>query len=344
MNRSRIEYCDHTFNMVTGCLHGCDYCYAEKMVKRFCGDSRANLARTGEYHPVQLNDGREGYVLDKPMRNEKGEIIVYPFGFSPTLHRYRAERLDVLKRGNNIFVGAMADLFGEWVPDEWIQEVFEICEEHPLNNYLFLTKNPIRYPELLKKGLLPMDENYWYGSTITDEETPFFADPRFNTFVSIEPLLKPFQSRMPPGMGDGLSHIKWIIIGAETGRRKGKVVPEFDWIKNIVRRADTAGVPVFMKNSLISIVGEQNMRREYPEALKKRKLSPKMEEKLYDICNCCGKKMKIRKMVTLQAQSLRNSSPKKYGYMCWECFEEHCNTLDVDIPDIPNPKNGEETV
>ena len=307
------------------------------MAKRFSGDPRANIARSDEYHSIDLINGKKGYVLDEPMRNENGESLVYPFGFEPTLHRYRANRLDALKRGNNVFVGAMADLFGDWVPDEWIQEVLNTCEDHPLNNYLFLTKNPIRYPKLVKKGLLPMEENYWYGTTITDEKTLFFMDARFKTFVSIEPLLKPFQASVPAGMGDGLNQVKWIIIGAETGRRKGKVIPEFEWVKNIVLRADRAGIPVFMKNSLIPIVGEKNMRREYPEELKKHKLSPKMEEKLYDSCNCCGKKMKIRKMVTLQAQSLRKTSPKTYGYMCWDCFEEHCKALGVDIPEIPRP-------
>jgi len=28
MNKSKIEWCDSTWNPVTGCLHGCEYCYA----------------------------------------------------------------------------------------------------------------------------------------------------------------------------------------------------------------------------------------------------------------------------------------------------------------------------
>ena len=28
MNRSKIEWCDHTWNPVTGCNHNCSYCYA----------------------------------------------------------------------------------------------------------------------------------------------------------------------------------------------------------------------------------------------------------------------------------------------------------------------------
>lgn len=43
MNRSKIEWCDHTWNPITGCRHGCKYCYANHMVKRFAGDTRLNI-------------------------------------------------------------------------------------------------------------------------------------------------------------------------------------------------------------------------------------------------------------------------------------------------------------
>lgn len=35
MNKSGIEWCDHTWNPITGCRHGCSYCYADKMSLRF---------------------------------------------------------------------------------------------------------------------------------------------------------------------------------------------------------------------------------------------------------------------------------------------------------------------
>ena len=57
------------------------------------------------------------FVLDEPFMNEDGKPVIYPFGFEPTLHRYRLNTMDSLKMGNNIFVCAMADLFGEWVPE-----------------------------------------------------------------------------------------------------------------------------------------------------------------------------------------------------------------------------------
>jgi len=35
MNRTKIEWTDYTWNPITGCKHGCWYCYAHKMFTRF---------------------------------------------------------------------------------------------------------------------------------------------------------------------------------------------------------------------------------------------------------------------------------------------------------------------
>ena len=156
MNRSKIEWCDHTLNPITGCRHNCEYCYARRMVARFAGDVRLNKMAKKDYSLVPAADGGEDlYVLDAPMLNETGNPLVYPFGFAPTLHRYRLDTPAKLKMRNNIFVGAMADVFGSWVPDEWITEIFSICRKYPIHNYLFLTKNPERYERIDAAGILP---------------------------------------------------------------------------------------------------------------------------------------------------------------------------------------------
>ena len=84
MNKSGIEWCDHTWNPITGCRHGCSYCYADKMSLRFCGNMKRNMVQTDQYR-------MEGdlFVLDKPFMNEDGKPVIYPFGFEPTLHIYR---------------------------------------------------------------------------------------------------------------------------------------------------------------------------------------------------------------------------------------------------------------
>lgn len=336
MNRSKIEWCDHTWNPITGCLHSCEYCYARLMAKRFAGDIRLNKMAKSDYRTViAADESRELYVLDKPMLNETGTTLVYPFGFEPTLHRYRYNTIDTLKNGHNIFVGAMADVFGKWVPDEWIKEVIQECVKRPQHNYLFLTKNPSRY---ITTGVPTEYDNMWYGTTITgpgdmDRMASLIIDGK--TFVSIEPLHKRL-TKEDIHLICKLS--EWVIIGAETGRSKTKVLPEFEWIKDIVLEADNVGVPVFMKDSLIPIVGEKNMRREFPEELKRKILSKKLQNKLYDTCCVCKDQQKKQDMVTLLARRYRNTQPKQYGFMCVKCFESFCNTNSIEIPEFK--KNG----
>lgn len=158
---------------------------------------------------------------------------------------------------------SMADLFGKWVPDSWIEEVFATCEKAPQHRYLFLTKNPNRYIMLANKGKLPERENMWYGSTTVGPDEEIYYSAKYNTFVSVEPILRDFNGVIDiENMKAGF--VRWVIIGAETGNRKGKVVPEKSWIEAITDACDKLHTPVFMKDSLIPIVGEENVRREFP--------------------------------------------------------------------------------
>jgi protein gp37 len=156
----------------------------------------------------------------------------------------------------------MADLFGDWVPDEWISEVLEACKEAPQHAYLFLTKNPSRYMELARKGILPEEPNFWYGSTITGPEDSFWWSDYHNTFVSMEPLLQPFE-----GVGaQAVKKVGWCIIGAMTGPGSKAHQPKREWVESIATDAKTAGVPVFMKDNLKGVWGDQ-LLRECPEGI-----------------------------------------------------------------------------
>ena len=253
MNKTKIEWCDSTWNPVTGCRHGCEYCYARRIAERFGG-----YTMDGNFFTEQFFE-----ILDEPLTieraNGKKNKAPYPFVFQPTLHRYRLGEYEK-KAGRTIFVCSMADLFGSWVPDEWIEEVFAACEKAPQHRYPFLTKNPQRYGELARAGKLPQRENMWYGSTLDSMSAKRYPGRfRDNTFVSIEPLTE----YMDVGMGS-FGGDKWVVIGAETGNRKGKVTPKKEWVDKICEAADLTHMAVFMKDSLIPIVGEKNMRREFP--------------------------------------------------------------------------------
>lgn len=330
MNKSGIEWCDHTWNPITGCRHNCHYCYARTMTTRFAGDIRLNKMAKQDYHMISAADGGSDlYVLDHAMLNETGNPLVYPFGFEPTFHRYRMNFPSKLKMGKNIFVGAMTDVFGAWVPDECIKEILDVCMAYPIHNYLFLTKNPERYERIDTAGILPADKNMWYGSTLTTPEDKCFISNAHNTFWSIEPLHAPFQIWEKDEFSPN-----WIIIGAETGRQKDKIIPKKEWIEDIVSWCDNTGIPVFMKDSLIPIIGEENMRRDFPEQLQNSEISLKMKKKLFDICAECKESMKKSDMITLLARSKRGERPKQFGFMCRECFKKFCKAIGLDIPQL----------
>ncbi len=243
MEKTKIDWADSTWNPVTGCLHGCEYCYARGIAERFGGKQKyANIFEENE-----------------PVIGADGKALAYPHSFSPTLLRYRLDNY-VGKKGRNIFVCSMADLFGSWVPDSWIEEIFKACEKAPQHNYLFLTKNPKRYVELSKKGVLKSLDNMWYGSTVTAMEEYFSSEKRYNTFLSIEPML----SSVSPSTIEG---VKWIIIGAETGRRKDKVIPKREWIERIAESCKRRNIPLFMKSSLAEIWAPMPLVQQFPEKL-----------------------------------------------------------------------------
>lgn len=296
--KTKIDWCDSTWNPVTGCLHGCEYCYARKIAKRFEGGCEFSA------HGKFLSDHNEIiHVVDDPGKMMNRRKAAYPFGFSPTLRR---DRLDIpvhWTNPRNIFVCSMADLFGSWVPDEWIQEVFAASEKAPQHRYLFLTKNPTRFGKINgwdhRYTYSYTKKNMWFGTSITKtldltniRELPCGSA---NTFISIEPIIEriDLESIMPPldakwkcsycdhyavsystkcracGKVGGYSAsfrmkpMNWIIVGAETGNRKNKTIPQKEWIDHIAKTARNRGIPVFMKESLRSIMGD-DFKQEFP--------------------------------------------------------------------------------
>ena len=64
--------------------------------------------------------------------------------------------------------------------------------------------------------------------------------------------------------------MEWIVVGTETGRRRGKVEARPEWVRGIIAQARAQGVAVFMKEELLPIMGESGMIQELPEAFKQR--------------------------------------------------------------------------
>ena len=80
--------------------------------------------------------------------------------------------------------------------------------------------------------------------------------------VTFEPLFD------NPGSVD-LSGINWIVVGTMTGVQSRKVHTEPEWAWSLTDQAHALGIPVFMKEDLISIIGDKNMIQEMPEEFNK---------------------------------------------------------------------------
>ena len=238
-----ISWAAWSWNPVTGCLHGCPYCYARQL---------ATVGRVA---------------------------AVYPAGFTPL---FRTDRLhapantkfpdDVATdpRRGRVFVCSMGDLFGAWVPNAWIYAVYDAMERSPEWEYLTLTKNPERY---WTQGVPP---RLWAGATIDCQARVHATEkamknvPAAVRWLSLEPLLEPLT----------FSDLSWcdlmVIGGRSATQQPDGPVPEFipprEWVDDLVAQARAAGIPVYMKPNVVgrdsdmTLVQENPRRRERPDA------------------------------------------------------------------------------
>lgn len=215
-----VDWASWTWNPVTGCDHGCGFCYAREI---------ANSQRMAAF---------------------------YPNGFEPTFHEYRLSAPSNTKvpesteaRDGRVFVCSMADLFGKWVPDKWIKAVFTACIESPEWEYLFLTKWPARYAKM------PLIDAAWYGASVIQQSDVSRIEKAMTSFqgdmvkwVSMEPMLEPIK----------FSDLSWcdlMVIGSQTSTQQPEgfvpaFSPEFDWIVDVVNQCREAGVPYYLKANL----------------------------------------------------------------------------------------------
>lgn len=189
------------------------------------------------------------------------------FGFIPNWKepQFFPERLKALesKTPKTIFMDSMSDV--SWWQEDWGDKVFEAMENNPQHSYIFLTKGGT-YPAGIHSiwTLRSIHEdcsgtrNIFIGRSITNNRQ--FDSSWHYDFLSIEPILEPIDLKSIEHGG----YIKSVIIGAETGNRKGKVIPKKEWITDIVKCCDKANVKVFMKESLRELMGDDFRQDELP--------------------------------------------------------------------------------
>jgi protein gp37 len=153
-----------TWNPVVGCLYHCSYCWAKELA--------------------------ETKLRDSPR---------YQDGFKPKLVEKELKRR--FKPGEFIFVTDMGDLFGPWVPREWILRVLHVISQFPETDFLLQTKNPDRYQDF--EFFPPHFPNVYLGTTIETNRNyhltraprpylrfyPMWLVPHHKKFISIEPIM-----------------------------------------------------------------------------------------------------------------------------------------------------------
>jgi protein gp37 len=130
MTKTSIEWCTHSLNAIRAEIFpdggnrrghycekispGCANCYASRLQKRF-GMPEFHKQKSGETR-VYLDEKK----LLEPLR---------------------------IRKPARIFWNDMSDLFGEWVPDEWIDKHFAVMALTPQHTHLVLTKRAKRMRE-----------------------------------------------------------------------------------------------------------------------------------------------------------------------------------------------------
>lgn len=208
---SEIEWTEKTWNPVTGCTKispGCKHCYAEVMAGRLKAM------------------GASGYEN----------------GFQVALHPERLGQPLQRKKSTVYFVNSMSDLFHEVVPDDFIDQVFDVIRCTPQHTYQILTKRSERIRDYFSGRSCPA--NVWLGVSVEDRAHGL---PRIDhlrqveagiRFLSVEPLLEDL------GQFD-LTNIHWVIVGGESGPKARIMRPE--WVQGVKQVADKAGAAFFFK-------------------------------------------------------------------------------------------------
>jgi len=233
--KNKIGWCNTTWNPVWGCLNNCGYCYARKI---------ANF-RYKRMIEIEINH----YWKKHPTWAWTGDHLSGLKDFRPTFLEAQFDK-KLPQKTQKIFVGSMSEIY--YWEDEWLEKVLEKVKLYPQHIFQFLT----RYPEVYSRYIFP--KNCWLGVTITREKDfergiPYLFITSCNiTFVSVEPILEYINPRPFSN-----ANIDWVILGAETGNRKGKIIPKKEWIENIVNYCKWNNIPVYLKDSLKNIYPEK---------------------------------------------------------------------------------------
>lgn len=230
-----IEWARWSWNPVTGCLHDCPYCYARDIAERF------TTAFPKGFEPMFREER-----LSAPANTKVPDLESMPNAVDRIGWR-------------NVFTCSMADLFGKWVPAEWIHAVLKQVADNPQWTFLFLTKFPIRMAEF------DFPPNTWIGTTVDRQYAVERAEKAFRkiraggyegvAWLSCEPMLERLTFT-------NLDMFDWVVVGGSSkSTQTPELKPDYEWINHLYNQVKACNLPIYMKTNL----GIEQRVREYPE-------------------------------------------------------------------------------
>ena len=140
--------------------------------------------------------------------------------FKPTFYPERLNEPLKITTKKRIFVTHYCDLFGEWVPRNWVLSILDVIKRST-HDYIFITKNPIRYYDY------EFTDNCILGVTIESSEkwlrSLIMSELNNRKMVSVEPLQSSFA-------GKDFSQFELVVIGGMIG---GMDKVKSEWVNSI---------------------------------------------------------------------------------------------------------------
>jgi len=233
LNRAAIETADFTWNLYTGCLLECSFCYARKQARTCLKNLYMTNTCTSPLAP-------EGADLSDPFFprfwvDRAQDPYQVPKNFK--------SRNPHLKPGTAmIFAIDMGDIFGPYIPTTWTLVLMDIIEECP-QVFQILTKSPKKLLYWAQTFGLP--ENVWAGVTVCNQST---VEQALKCLSHVDAAVKyicvePLQEKITVD----LAGVDWMIIGALTNPL---ILPESTWVEELLEEASRCNTSVFLKKSL----------------------------------------------------------------------------------------------
>lgn len=177
MNKTKIEWTDYTWNPVTGCKHGCHYCYARRLAMRF----------EGHFNPVIHLDR-----FDQPSKIKKPSKV------------FICSMADLF--------GEWVDAQWIWQIIMTVkknpQHTFQFLTKNP-QRYL-----DFRFPDNVQLGCT-IDKIK--TETNTEVNIMRTLSLSHYTFISFEPLLGDMSQLFRDSTGECMKSVNLVIVGAMSG-------------------------------------------------------------------------------------------------------------------------------